>query len=751
MKYKAFTIFSLIFALTLLFASCKIPSSPQIDTPDQTQGGDAGSTLSPSDSITTEESASNTVPADSGSETKAPETEAPTASHVHIYDQKVENEEYLIFTSDESFCTAYIYSCKCGARGDSKVIFGAKAHSGGVATCTERAICEVCGREYGEKEEHVFDKEVRDVKYLAADVKCSYEATFKKSCSCGAASDSETFSTVYDSHTYQNEVCTVCNKGYYTDGLIYKLVGSNSYYSVVGPGTAKDEKIIRIPPSYNGIIIRNIVKNGLAYCENLEELILSEATIGIDPDALIGTDNIKYVTLPKNSSSLEFANKEKITSVTVIGKGDIKRSFPDFRSPLLETLHLTDTTLQIQEYTLVSFKFRYLIVPEGTTEIGRYSLASCKNLSYIELPSTLKAIGPMAFHNSGLVDIKIPLSVTSFEGALDGCEQLRHCTIPISDLDTSTTNNKRQEFIKKLFGEGLKYEKVYENGKQVVKVYDALPDSITLYGNECLTSEIFLGCDDLKKLTIDPTSELTIEAGAFLNCTNLESLSIPYIIIPENRNGNVHFCSVFGYVNDIYTSHPIPKTLKEVYIVDADTIPDHFFDGCTSIERIVITGNVKNIGAYAFYGCVNLKEIILPDSVEVIGEGAFMGCDSLEKIKLPSSLKEIGDSAFSRCGLKYVDIPDSVNRIGAKAFEICTRLTAVDLPLSLKKIDMYAFFECNSLKKIIYEGNANWEFYLPDSDSSETVRSEILSMPSELALALRNKLTHGSCVTSYTD
>ena len=128
-----------------------------------------------------------------------------------------------------------------------------------------------------------------------------------------------------------------------------------------------------------------------------------------------------------------------------------------------------------------------------------------------------------------------------------------------------------------------------------------------------------------------------------------------------------------------------------------------------------------------------------------------MGCDSLAKIKLPSSLKEIGDSAFSRCGLKYVDIPDSVNRIGAKAFEICTRLTAVDLPLSLKKIDMYAFFECNSLKKIIYEGNANWEFYLPDSDSSDTVRSDILSMPSELALALRNKLTHGSCVTSYTD
>ena len=62
--------------------------------------------------------------------------------------------------------------------------------SGGTATCTERAICDVCGGAYGDLAAHDFTAEVAEEKYLKSEATCTEAAVYYKSCkACGLTSE----------------------------------------------------------------------------------------------------------------------------------------------------------------------------------------------------------------------------------------------------------------------------------------------------------------------------------------------------------------------------------------------------------------------------------------------------------------------------------------------------------------------------------------------------------------------------------
>ena len=61
--------------------------------------------------------------------------------------------------------------------------------SGGTATCTARAVCAVCGGEYGELLAHDFTAEIAEAKYLKSGSTCTEKAVYYKSCAaCGLSS-----------------------------------------------------------------------------------------------------------------------------------------------------------------------------------------------------------------------------------------------------------------------------------------------------------------------------------------------------------------------------------------------------------------------------------------------------------------------------------------------------------------------------------------------------------------------------------
>ena len=62
--------------------------------------------------------------------------------------------------------------------------------TGGTATCTAKAVCEVCKAEYGEKLPHDFTAEAVDAKYLKSAATCTEKAVYYKSCAvCGLSSE----------------------------------------------------------------------------------------------------------------------------------------------------------------------------------------------------------------------------------------------------------------------------------------------------------------------------------------------------------------------------------------------------------------------------------------------------------------------------------------------------------------------------------------------------------------------------------
>ena len=66
-------------------------------------------------------------------------------------------------------------------------------HAGGTATCTARAVCDICGKEYGELIPHSFTAENTDAKYLKTAATCTAKAVYYKSCAVCGAVGTETF------------------------------------------------------------------------------------------------------------------------------------------------------------------------------------------------------------------------------------------------------------------------------------------------------------------------------------------------------------------------------------------------------------------------------------------------------------------------------------------------------------------------------------------------------------------------------
>ena len=150
--------------------------------------------------------------------------------------------------------------------------------------------------------------------------------------------------------------------------------------------------------------------------------------------------------------------------------------------------------------------------------------------------------------------------------------------------------------------------------------------------------------------------------GAFYNCTNLTSITIPNSIT---------------------------------------SIGTQAFEYCTSLASLTIGTNVSSIGDWAFTSCLRLPSITMPNSITSIGSGVFDACISLTSITIPDSVTSIGSQAFCECSsLTNVTIGTNVTGIGTYAFSDCISLTSVTIPASVTSIGDYAFPYCNSLTSI---------------------------------------------------
>ncbi len=138
-------------------------------------------------------------------------------------------------------------------------------------------------------------------------------------------------------------------------------------------------------------------------------------------------------------------------------------------------------------------------------------------------------------------------------------------------------------------------------------------------------------------------------------------------------------------------------------------IPEHAFQGKSSLISIMLPDNLKAIGYRAFSDCKSLSgNISFPEGLETIAAGAFINCTNLSSISFPSTLVTLGqengwlysDGAFANCtGLCCeIVIPEKMESIGPHTFQGDSGLYGqIYLPESLRFLGEAAFRGCNGL------------------------------------------------------
>lgn len=96
------------------------------------------------------------------------------------------------------------------------------------------------------------------------------------------------------------------------------------------------------------------------------------------------------------------------------------------------------------------------------------------------------------------------------------------------------------------------------------------------------------------------------------------------------------------------------------------------FANCDNLESVSIPDTVTVIGSFAFSRCGKLKTVDIPENTTVIEAYAFSHCTSFESVIIPESVTEIGLSAFYCCAnLKTVTLGTNITEIPDEAFNAC--------------------------------------------------------------------------------
>lgn len=116
----------------------------------------------------------------------------------------------------------------------------------------------------------------------------------------------------------------------------------------------------------------------------------------------------------------------------------------------------------------------------------------------------------------------------------------------------------------------------------------------------------------------------------------------------------------------------IPLSLSKIILNDdSATIPAGAFTDCSNIESVeyMHSSTVDKVGPYAFADCSSLKYVTLPEqALNTIGRHAFENCSLLQTVSIPK-INTIEHDAFANChGIRQIIIPDSIQKVGDNAF-----------------------------------------------------------------------------------
>ena len=172
------------------------------------------------------------------------------------------------------------------------------------------------------------------------------------------------------------------------------------------------------------------------------------------------------------------------------------------------------------------------------------------------------------------------------------------------------------------------------------------------------------------------------------------------------------------------------------------------FVNCTNMTSVSLPTTLKSTDYMSFYNA-GLTSLTLPDGMETIGDQSFCGCENLTTVNLNDGLKTIEEFAFSQCGLTGLSLPGSLESIGSEAFYLCENLKSVtvgkgireipcacfagcfgletlSLPSSILGLDYNAFYQCSHLQNLTVASDGTREFDCwTDKDNNRITNTDL--------------------------
>ena len=495
---------------------------------------------------------------------------------------------------------------------------------------------------------------------------------------------------------------------------------------------------------------------------NIIAVTIPDSVTSIGEKAFYGCSKLESITMGKN--------------VTTIGCSAFEGTAWHEQQPDGE-IYLSTV---LYEYKGIMPPNTSIEIKDGTTSVSGNAFINCTGLNSITIPKSITHIGDNAFYgcynlknivNFSTIDLKKKSTDNGYiayyaDEVLNADGRIDNFIFGITDGEYNIIaywgNDENITLPDKYKGKSYSIGDEVFIGKTEINTV-TIPNSVTSIGEKA-----FYGCSKLESITMGknvttigcsafegtawheqqpdgeiylstvlyeykgimpPNTSIEIKDGttsvsgnAFINCTGLNSITIPKSITHIGDNA-FYGCYNLKNIVNFSTIDLKKKSTDNGYIayyadevLNVDGRIDNFIFGITDGEYNIIAywgndeniilpdkykGNSYGIGDGVFEENKKIQSIIIPSSVTRIGNSSFLSCSSLTAVTLPHSVVDIGDWAFGECtNLNYINIPNGVKSIGRDAFNGCKNLNSITIPMSVTNIGTGAFSDCPSLNSI---------------------------------------------------
>lgn len=417
-----------------------------------------------------------------------------------------------------------------------------------------------------------------------------------------------------------------------------------------------------------------------------------------------------------------------------------------------------DWTSAISSTTSGSISIPVTLGQCPVTSVGDCAFCDCRNITTVEIPSSVTSIGKCAFYGCrGIKSITIPSSVrTVAEGAFGGCYSLESVIFegdcPVgSDLfenvwpsvyyyeGTAGWSSSFCGCFVYQYDPGFEYEIADDHvivkgftkfaekivipeiiaGRTVTEIADyglsgssaikaiTIPKSVVSIGNWVLSS-----CDNLSEVRFEGDCPFGVSHGILENYSG-SSINRKILLRHEAQGW-----SGSGYNNYAYEYDPLEVAWTKDYdgAVSVTGVSSQWKGGKLVLPDAIAGSKSFAIGSSAFKGNTKLTGVFVSGGTHSIGYNAFYDCSKLTEVEIAEGLSWIGSSAFYGTALKTVTFPSTVESIGSSAFASLTSLIDIYFMGNAPEVGSNAFKPYSSYYPHtvhVAPGTTGWNVEIP--------------------------------------